>query len=713
MDKNTKNTREVSPNNGFLKVNLSAISFYERNPNNSLNLNEPLGNLYKSLVKRDKHSADVDDNIALCKSSSCCVVFSLKLLAGTSNRHDYWTLCSEVITRPLFIKYKRNDRGYISFLTNHTEVLRFGNLTTLDSIKPVEQYNKHFDAVIDTDRFLLSIGVSIVKKSKLMYMGYGNKYLSSVDLFGKRLSVGILGDKNNNSLNLDNGLLFFDLYVKRTHLVPFPNSDTVTQAEQQENKGVGSDKNQNLSSDFLNNLNRLISNKKLDIDACLKDTRLLSELQLDDYTTSSSYLDSVSEDSTIKKIRLNKKKVPPPPRLKNDNVVSDKQVVHVHSSCTHSIEDSNNTESATSKDFGQKNDEVHPEFRENFNASSKYDKYINGVKVTYNKDFVDLIDSLASIKYANLSQSSSNLLNVLNLETTMLKDNESRPWSPKPGRLSSLSSDGFSFKVFFKFINLNGSNYNRKNITDCGDDVDVSVNDINDKKHQGILNQSSYNVSENESFWNEYESLDIILNELFLFSNKVFLISNSNGTYDTVWIKMRSSASLENIIKIPISTSGNKMSELFDYLSKISFSSVYGIGFLVDLRVDLFALEIFISILEDKIRNLALNIPIELTDVVFSLNYTDFLSYFDDALDRQSSKVDRSSSVTNSITSLSHSNSAHLDSQESRCSNLQYERTGTMWTNVLKNEIGFIKEEDGNQNGFLKFIWPTYNKQLA
>ncbi|UKK01195.2 hypothetical protein MACK_002008 [Theileria orientalis] len=712
MDKNIKNSRKVSSNNGFLKVNLSAISFYERNPNNSLNLNEPFGNLYKSLVKCDKRSTDIGDNAASCKSSSCCVVFSLKLLSGNSNRNDYWTLCSEVITKPLFIKYKRNDRGYISFLTNHTEVLRFGNVTNLESIKPVDQYNKHFDSVIDTDRFLLSIGVSIVKKSKLLYMGYGNKYLSSVDLFGKRLSVGILGDKNNNSLNLDKGLLFFDLYVKRTHLVPIPNSDNLPQAESADNNGVGSD-NQNTSGDLLNNLNKLISNKKLDIEACLKDTKLLSDLQLDDYTTSSSYVDSVSEDSTIQKIPSKKKKVPPPPRLKNDNVVSDKQVVHVHSNCTHSVEDSNNTKSGSSKDFGQKNDKVHPEFRENFNASSKYDKYINGVKVTYNKDFLDLIDSLSSKKYSNLSQSSSSLLNVLNLETSKLKDHESRTWSSKSDHLSSVSSDGFSFKVFLKFVSLNGSNNNSKNIDDNGDDVDVAVNDVNYQKDQDTRNRSNDNGSENESFGNEYGSLDIILNELFLFSNKVFLVSNTKGTYDTVWIKTRSSASLENIIKIPISTSGDKMSELFDYLSKISFSSVYGIGFLVDLRVDLFALEIFISILEDKIKNLELNIPIKLTDVVFSLNCTDFLSYFDDLTEHHSFNVDRSSFATNSITTLSDSDSARFDSHESRRSSLQVAKTGPLWTNILKNEIDSIKEENGIHDGFLKFIWPSYGKQLA
>ncbi|BAM41092.1 hypothetical protein TOT_030000355 [Theileria orientalis strain Shintoku] len=713
MDKNIKNTKEVSSNDGFLKVNLSAISFYERDHNNSLNLNETLGNVYKSLIKCDKRSTDIANNTTLCKSSSCCVVFSLKLLSGSSKHKDYWTLCSEVITRPLFVKYKRNDKGYISFLTNHTEVLRFGKATSVESIKPVDQYNKHFGSVIDTDRFLLSIGVSIVKKSKLLYMGYGNKYLSSVDLFGKRLSVGILGDKNNNSLNLDSGLLFFDLYVKRTHLVPIPNSDIVAQTESAENKGFGSDKNQDSSNDLLNNLNGLISNKKLDIEACLKDTKLLSELQLDDYTTSSSYVDSVSEVSSVKKVPLSKKKVLPPPRPKNDNSVPDKQVVHVHSNCTHSVEDSNNTKSGASKDFGQKNDEVHPEFCENFNADSKYDKNIKGVKVTFNKDFVELIDSLAPKKYANLSQTSSSLLNGLNLETSRLKGNESRPWSAKPERLSSISPDGFSFKVFLKFVNLNGGNDDRKIMTDNGDDVDAAVNDVNYQNYQDIRNQSIDGGNENECFGGEHESLGVILNELFLFSNKVFLISNTKGTYDTVWIKTRSSASLENIIKIPISTSSSKMGELFDYLSKISLSSVYGVGFLVDLRVDLFALEVFISILEDKIGNMDLNIPIKLTDVVFSLNCTDFLSYFDDALDHLSSKLDKSSSATHSNTISSHSSSAHLYYQDSLRSNVQVESAGPVWTNILKKEIGSIREENSIHDNFLKFIWPSYGKQLA
>ncbi|EKX72678.1 hypothetical protein BEWA_012370 [Theileria equi strain WA] len=205
MDQKSSTDNKEALKHGSFVVNFSAISF---------------GSGPSEFLTKRAESLDCDktDTSPEIHEPTCYIVLRIRVLNKDCDA-KHWGLCSEMVTRPLLAKYKKNDHGIVSCLLNHSETLPLYLQPGHEFYTRIQEGSDDTNCLFQSYKFLVCIGASVVRDGKVFCLGYGSRVLRAIDLFGKRLSA-TLTDNESDDVKANTSMLFFGINVKDIKWVP-------------------------------------------------------------------------------------------------------------------------------------------------------------------------------------------------------------------------------------------------------------------------------------------------------------------------------------------------------------------------------------------------------------------------------------------------------------------------------------------------------------
>lgn len=228
---------------GSFRVNFSALSL--GGSHNLIFRDSYVSNLVDG-CKDNGHSMSDSHSVNACIDSAklpCFVTFAIKIYYKKDDNHGYWRLCSTVETKPILATFEEKQSDMVACLLNYTEKVPM----FISKNDPISNYNiegkqeilnskssslppemsqpcRGSNHLLESNKFKIALGAAIVRSGKVLYVGHGSRLLRSIDLFGKRISLSIIGDScNDNDYRrnvITTAYVFFDISVKYVQWVP-------------------------------------------------------------------------------------------------------------------------------------------------------------------------------------------------------------------------------------------------------------------------------------------------------------------------------------------------------------------------------------------------------------------------------------------------------------------------------------------------------------
>ncbi|ORM41271.1 uncharacterized protein BXIN_0853 [Babesia sp. Xinjiang] len=213
--------------------------------------NEQLGGWYHYHSTGNKVKKRGDDLLRVSRADAklslnySLVTFSIKIFYKEHFHDENWQLCSSAETRPIVTSFDNKGHGFMTCLLKDMELLPLflhgreslagpngvmvddntdGTSQSQNSVVLAGQECWGSNHLMESHIFKISIGVAVVVRGKVLYVGHGWKTLRSIDLFGKHISLELFGDLCNEYDHGENiisdACVFFDISVKNAQWIP-------------------------------------------------------------------------------------------------------------------------------------------------------------------------------------------------------------------------------------------------------------------------------------------------------------------------------------------------------------------------------------------------------------------------------------------------------------------------------------------------------------